>query len=134
MSSENVEIVQRCFEYLSRGDLERALADASEDFEMDWSNSVGPASGVYRGKNEVRGIWESYLDSFASVHWEPTEIRELDDSTVVVASHFRARGRGSGIDVDARGAQLWRFTDGLAMKVQLHQSIADALDAARQLD
>ena len=132
MASENVEIVRQCFESLSRGDIERALTDASEDFEMDWSNSVGPASGIYRGKDEVREIWESYLDSFATVHWEPIEIKELDDSTVVVASHFRARGRGSGIDVDAKGAQLWVFADGVAVSVQLHQSLTEALDAARR--
>jgi len=101
---------------------------------MDWSNSVGPARGVYRGKDAVREVWASYLDSFATVHWEATEIKELDDSIVVVGSHFRARGRGSGVDVDARGAQLWQFIDGLAVKVQLHQSIADALEAARQSD
>ena len=40
------------------------------------------------------------------------------------------RGRGSGVEVDAVGAQLWTIHDGKAQSVKLYQSKDDALAAA----
>jgi len=130
MSNENAELVRRCYDSLSRGDIDSALAETSDDFEMNWSNSIGPAKGIYRGRAEVRAVWVSYVDAFEAVRWDAGEINAIDESTMVVATRFRARGRGSGVKVDATGAQLWRFADGLAVGVELHQSRADALEAA----
>lgn len=134
MSNENVAFVHRAYEALNQGDIESALAEASDDFEMDWSNSIGPAKGVYRGRDEVQAMWASYLDAFEDVQWEAEEFEAIGEATVVVATRFRARGRGSGVKVDATGAQLWRFTDGVAVKVELHQSKGDALEAVNLAD
>jgi hypothetical protein len=49
---------------------------------------------------------------------------------VIVINHVRMRGRGSGIDIDARGPQLWTIVDGKAQSVKLYQSKAEALEAA----
>jgi hypothetical protein len=40
------------------------------------------------------------------------------------------RGRGSGVEVDAVGAQLWTIRNGKVRSVKLYQSKADALEAA----
>jgi hypothetical protein len=49
---------------------------------------------------------------------------------VLVVTHFQARGRGSGIEVDASGAQLLTVREGKVHNVKLFQSKADALEAA----
>ena len=54
----------------------------------------------------------------------------MDDTRVVVVNHVRMRGRGSGVDVDATGVQLWTIKAGEAQRVKLYQSKADALEAA----
>jgi ketosteroid isomerase-like protein len=96
---------------------------------MDWSSSIGPAKGVYRGKQQVLDLWASYIDAFDSLEWNPEEFIEVDESRLIVVNHNRARGRGSGVEVRAVGAQLWTIRDGTALKVQLYQSKAEALDA-----
>jgi hypothetical protein len=54
----------------------------------------------------------------------------LDESRVIAVNHFRARGRESGIEVDAVGAQLWTISEGKERSVQLYQSKTEALEAA----
>ena len=51
MSQENVEIVRRVFDAVNRGDFDAAMEPAADDFVLDWSNSIGPAKGVYRGRS-----------------------------------------------------------------------------------
>jgi hypothetical protein len=130
MAETNVERVRRVVNAFNRGEPELALEDAVEDFVMDWSNSIGPLKGVYRGKDAVLEVWRSFHEAFEWIRWDAEEIIEVDASTVIVVNHVRMRGRGSGIDVDAVGAQLWRITDeGKGRSVKLYQSKADALEA-----
>ncbi|HSJ16977.1 MAG TPA: nuclear transport factor 2 family protein [Solirubrobacterales bacterium] len=67
MPKQNVEIVRRVFDAVGRGDPEAALAVVADDFEMEWSNSIGPANGIYRGLEEVRELQNSFLDAFDEV-------------------------------------------------------------------
>jgi ketosteroid isomerase-like protein len=130
MSEENVKIVRRVFDSINRGDVDGALESAAEDFEMDWSNSIGPAKGIYRGKEQVREAWTSFVEAFDELRWDPLEIIEVDESRLIAVNHVRMRGRGSGIEVDAKGAQLWTISEGKGRKLKLYQSKAEALEAA----
>jgi len=130
MSEENVEIVRRSIELWSEGDADEALKMAADDLVMDWSNSIGPAKGIYRGKEAARKFWAAFVDAFGRLRWDLEEIIEVDESRVIAVNHFRARGRGSGIDVDAVGAQLWTMSEGKARSIKLYQSKAEALEAA----
>ena len=130
MSRENVEIVRRVIGALNRGDLDRALEGAADDFVLDFSNSIGPAKGVYRGKRQFRDFWTTLHEDFDEVHWEPEEIIEVDESTLVVVGRIRGRGRGSGVNVDAVSATVWTIIDGEGRSVKLYQSKAEALEAA----
>ena len=129
MSEENVEIVRASTEAINRGDIDGALETAADDFEMDWSNSIGPLKGIYKGKEQVKELWTSFVDAFDEVRWDPEEIIEVDESRVIVVNHVRMRGRGSGIDVDATGVQLWTIRAGKGRRVKLYQSKAEALEA-----
>jgi ketosteroid isomerase-like protein len=129
MSRENVELVRRVFEVVNRGGVDAALEFAADDCVWDWSNSIGPAKGVYRGKQQVREFTASFVEAFEEARWDPEEIIDVDDTRVIVVNHVRLRGRGSGVEVDAVGAQLWTIVDGAAQSVKLYQSKADALEA-----
>jgi ketosteroid isomerase-like protein len=130
MSQENVELVRRAVDLINRGDLDAALEEATDDLEVDWSNSIGPLKGIYRGRQEVLKLWRSFLDAWDSLQWDPEEIIDVDESRVIVVNHLRMRGHGSGVDVDAVGAQLWTISDGKARGLKLYQSKAEALEAA----
>jgi ketosteroid isomerase-like protein len=129
MSQENVELVGRVFEWVNRGDVDRALKELPDDFEVDWSNSIGPVKGVYRGREQIRALLSSFIEAFDSWHWDPQEFIEVDESQLIVINHTRQRGRGSGVEVTATGAQLWMFAGGKAMRLKLYQSKPDALEA-----
>ena len=129
MSQENIEIVRATIDSINGGDLDQALEAAHEDFEADWSNSIAPHGGVYRGRERVRELFEAFLEAWDEYHWDPEEIVEVDEARVVVVSRVRGRGRGSGVEVDATGAQLWTITGGKIRSVKLYQSKADALEA-----
>ena len=125
-----MEIVRRVFDSINRADIDGALEAAADDFEVDWSNSIGPAKGIYRGKEQVRKVWTSFVEAFDVFRWDAEEIIEVDESRVIAVNHVRMRGRGSGIEVDAVGAQLWTISEGIGRSIKLYQSKADALEAA----
>ena len=129
MSQENVEILRATIAAINRGDLDQALVAAHEDFEADWSNSIAPHGGVYRGRERARELFEAFLEAWEEFRWDVQQIIEVDEARVVVVNRVRARGRGSGVEVDATGAQLWTITGGEVRSVKLYQSKADALEA-----
>jgi len=130
MSQENVELLRLTIDSINRGDIHGALENAADDFEADWSNSIGPGrKGIYSGKGEVREFWRSFAEAFDELRWDPEEIMEVDESRIIVVNHLRARGTGSGVAVEGVSAQLWTITEGKGRSVKLFQSKADALEA-----
>ena len=131
MSGENVELLRRTVDAINRGDIDGSLQNAADDFEVDWSNAIGPGRrGTYIGKDAAREFWRAFVEAFDGLRWDFEEIIEVDESRVIAVNHVRARGRGSGAPVDAVSALLWTISDGKARSVKLFQSKAEALEAA----
>ena len=130
MAAANAEIVSR-FLKLSLADrnIEAALELAHLDAEMDWSNSIAPYRGVYRGAAEAMGAWQAWLEAWEEWSTEITEAIEMDPETLVIVTHIRARGKGSGVTVEAEGAGVWKVRDGKVAYAKLYQSKAEALAA-----
>jgi ketosteroid isomerase-like protein len=126
MSQENVEMVLRVIDSINRGRL--AMEDVADDFEMDWSNSIGPLSGVYRGREQLNEVFESFRDAWDRLQWEIQEVIELEGDRVLVVNRVRTRGRTSRIEVEA-GVQVWTICNGKLGDVKLYQSKAEALEA-----
>ena len=129
MSQENVDLVRRTIDLFNKREISRALEEVSDDFEMDWSNSIGPLKGISRGRQEVLKRWASYIDAWDAVRWEPEEFIEVDEERLIVVVHAEMRGRASGVPVEATAAQLWTFSDGRGQRIKLYQSKAEALKA-----
>ena len=129
MSQENVEMVRRAFGAWNEGDPAGALEMAADDLVVDFSNSIGPAKGVYRGKEEALELYTYLFEDFDDVRWDAKEIIDVDDSTVVVVNHIRSRGRGSGVNVDVVSAGVNKFSDGKLTSMTLYQSKEEALEA-----
>ena len=130
MSQENVEIVRRAIDLVNRGELRQAIETTDEAFEMDWSDSIGPVSGVYRGREQVLGLLEAFSEAWDELRWEVQEVIDLDRSQqVLVVNTVRMRGRVSHAIVEATGAQLWTISHGRPRRAKLYQSKADALEA-----
>ena len=130
MLEENIEAARRVIEMWKRGDFDRALDLAADDFVVDMSNSIGPDKGVYRGVERVRELSTSITDAVDALRWEVEELIEVDEERLIVVVHAFMRGRGSGAEVDAVSAALWTISDGKGRSMKLYQTKADALEAA----
>ena len=123
-------MVRQAIDAINRGDIRWVMEQqADDDFEMDWSNSIGPLNGVYRGRGQVSEVWESFLEAWDELQWDVQDVIDLDTQRVLVVNRVRMRGRASRVDVEATGAQIWTIRNATLGSVKLYQSKAEALEA-----
>jgi ketosteroid isomerase-like protein len=127
-SREKVEIVRRIVDSLNAREIDEALQYVADDFEIDLSNAIGPLRGVYRGRQGASEFWTSLLDAWTTVHLDPVEAIDADDSTVILG--IRVQMRKPGAYDDDIYAHLWTIRDGKAERVKLYRSKSEALEAA----
>ena len=124
MSRENVEIVRRLFDSYRRDDPAEALACLAPDVVYQVGQEV-PA----RGRVEVMAMWERWASSWEEIETIPEEFIEAGDH-VIVAVHYSGRGRGSGIEFDARTFDVYTLRDGLCVRKLEFNERSRALEAA----
>jgi ketosteroid isomerase-like protein len=128
MSQENVELVRRCVEAFQRG-VEDMLPYIDSEGELR-SAIVGGAEGnVYRGHEGFRKWYADSFESFEELTIELNEFRDLDDR-VVAFGHAKARGRGSGMELDSPMGWVFTVRRGKIVKSEGFLSRSKALEAA----
>jgi len=130
MSQENVEIVRRLYQLMSRGD-DALLELIAPDFEVDFSRRfidpfverVDPDAFALFVK-EAGEAWGELP------RWEPEELIDGGDK-VLAFIRFQAKGRTSGVEVDVHVANVWTFRDGKPVELKYFGEDRDAaLEAA----
>jgi ketosteroid isomerase-like protein len=127
MSKGNVEVVSGCLAAYMRGDNEAALTAFAPDVEFDVT--VRPEGELFRGREgvaEAMRVWRGAFDDWTH---EVDELRDLGDR-VLVFSHERGRGRGSGAIVDQDDFNLVTLRDGEIVHWKLFLDRDQALEAA----
>jgi ketosteroid isomerase-like protein len=113
--AQDLEAVRRGIDAYNRGDVEGMLETTDEDVVMVPMRSL-LEGGEYRGHEGVRRFMADMEEDWSEREIEVEEIRELDDSYLVLGS-FHATGR-SGTEVRfplawhsvMRDGKLWRMT------------------------
>ena len=123
---ELIASLRRTYDAFSRGDCDSAIEIAHPEIEF-----VPPGGqGSHRGADAVRAWMEP--DAFEEQQIEPREFR-IKDNRVLVRQHTKARGAGSGIELDIETWAVWTLDDdGLATRIEsflIHQE-NEALEAA----
>ena len=103
---------------------------AHAEIEFDWLNAMGPFKGTYLGREGLARFWRDMSDALDQFAPEIEEVIESGGERLVVISVVRARGKGSGVEVEARGGMLFTVRDGKILKGKFFQSKAEALAAA----
>ena len=129
MSQENLEIVRRFENSWATRDLDAALDCIHAEFEFDWSDSMGPFVGTYKGSQGLTRFWTDMLEAFEQFTPEIVEVVECGPERLITIEVVRARGRGSGIDMEARGAMLWNVQEGKILRVKMFQNKGEVLAA-----
>lgn len=129
MLQENVEIIERFFAVRNAGDLDAMEACIHSEGVFDLSESRSPYRGVYRGREEIRAVWQEVLEAFADIQMVGVE-PVTNGNQVVVGVHVAGRGLASGIELTGAAANLFEIRDGLIVLFKLFQTRAEALEAA----
>jgi ketosteroid isomerase-like protein len=127
--SDDVEILRRAYEALNHGDIEGALAVLDEDAEWTEHSDL-PEAGSYHGREAIRAFLVQFLESWQQFHQETEELIP-GESCVLIMLRSHQRGKGSGIDVEAKYAHLWTMKDGRGVRVDAYFDRKDALRALR---
>ena len=126
-TSADVQRVESSYEALNRGDIGATVAVLQDD--ASWvEHSDLPEAGTYQGVAMIRAFLEQFLESWDEFHQEIEE-RIVRGHCALLFIHLRARGKGSGIEVDSRYAHLWRLSDGEGARVDAYYDRDQALAA-----
>jgi uncharacterized protein len=124
MSSSNLEIVRQGFEAYARGDIAAAMAHHHP--EVVFNPAEEPP---IRGRDAVRDYVERWEEPWEDYEAEAEEFIDAGDR-VVVALRVKARGTGSGAEVDARSYQVHTLESGRLVRMDEYLDRGEALAAA----
>ena len=131
MSEQNVERIRKTADAWNRADIDAWLEGTAPD--VQWFTALeGLIEGVdsaYRGRDGLRKGWRHYREFWEEFDLQPQEFRDLGDRVLLLAN-VKARGRGSGLEVETELAMLFTFRDGLIVSSKDFLSHADAISAA----
>jgi ketosteroid isomerase-like protein len=129
MSNANVELVRRMYEVFDT-DFAAALELLTPDVE--WVNPPDAVvGGTLSGHEGFAKAMTGIADSFASWSHEPERFTEIGRQ-VLVDLTFRAKGRGSGVELEKPEFHLWSFRQGKIVRLQWFNRREEALAAAGQ--
>jgi ketosteroid isomerase-like protein len=129
MSNRNLEIVRRAWEAWEREDWEPLYALYDPDVVWDASALRGPITGVYHGVEGVRRYFREWLASFEAHEARAEKFSAVGDD-VIVGLRLRGRGKTSGVEVEMSRWNLYMIRNGLAVRVELFETEAEAIEAA----
>jgi ketosteroid isomerase-like protein len=117
----------------NRRDFEVMCAGLDPDIEYRAPREGLPPDldAVMHGHDGYLQVWRYWLDAFEDIRFEPEEVLDLGDR-ILVTSHLRGRGSGSGVDVSRQVFQVIEFRRGLAVRQEDFQDREKALEAAAQ--
>ncbi|HME03535.1 MAG TPA: nuclear transport factor 2 family protein [Solirubrobacteraceae bacterium] len=119
--SENLDLVRSIFAAWERGDF--TAADWA-DPEIEFVQVDGPEPSHSTGLAGMAASFGARKNVFEHVRVEAEEVRELDDTRLLVLVRNHARAKVSGIDIErlggARTAHVWQIRNGRVTRLAMY--------------
>jgi ketosteroid isomerase-like protein len=128
MSQENVEIVRSFYDAWARHESPGPIE--LMDREIEYVNPAGAVEpGTRHGVAAFSRAVGKVFDGWEAWEVELEKFTEVGDQVAVIL-RYRARGRGSGVEVEGRESALWTLRNGKVLRYAWFHEPADALEAA----
>jgi ketosteroid isomerase-like protein len=131
VSGENVDFVERGFEAFNEGGVEGILPFIHPEFEATTPPNLASEPDTYRGHDGIRRWFDSFDEVMDGIRWDAHDFQQAGDK-VVVEFTLRARGKTTGLDFGQDAVMVWSLRDGKAIRVELFESLDEALKAAQE--
>ena len=125
--SENAEVVRRMYHARDAGDAAGLEERLHPDVVLDARARMD--ADVVHGREAASRVIGEWVGAFDDWREEIHEIRDLGSRVCVVATQ-RGRAKGSGIEIEARYALLYRVEGGQITRITLFSREDEALAAA----
>jgi ketosteroid isomerase-like protein len=128
MSKENVAVTRRAVDAFNRRDLDALLETIDPQGELLPFRALLEGE-PYRGHDGIRQFLEDMNDDWTELQIEVEEFRDSGDYVVAIG-HVHARGRGSGVEIDAPAAFVAQLRKGKTVRFQSYTDVDQALEDA----
>jgi ketosteroid isomerase-like protein len=106
------------------------MSHYAEDVELAVDREAFLEGGTFKGRRAVGQWFADWFTTFEpGYRFEIEEARDLGDVVLLIATHH-GRGRISGAEVHGQTGYLYTVRGGKIVRVELHRSGAQALEAA----
>jgi ketosteroid isomerase-like protein len=129
MSQENVDVVRRMYNAFHGGDIDGALSHFDPNVLVDASRARPDDVASGTGHERLRRVVNSWVSAWDEWREEIEEVRDLG-SSVLVLSVQRGRGKGSGVEVEARWAVVYELDRGVITSMRIYPHSEEGLRAA----
>src|SRR6476469_4999594 len=127
MSQENLEIVLRVYDLVTRGDVAEMVEIIGPQFEL-CENVLAPDAAVYHGPEGLKKWLDASHDAFSGFRFGPERFIERGD-WIFAPVHSYGRGKASGAPFDARYVTAFKVELGKLVFAASYQDLSAALRA-----
>lgn len=129
MTPSNEQLIRRAYEALNAGDLDagRALMDTACELRTRFTSLAGR---TYRGHEGLDQWVADVAESWEGVEQTPEGFIPVDGERTIVPVRFRARGRGSGVEIDQAIVTIWTVRGRKVARVESYETMEEARAAA----
>jgi ketosteroid isomerase-like protein len=115
MSQDNIERARRMLEAVGRVDYDAAMQLVHPQIELLPPGAQAPRKGAGRFRQWLEP------DAFAEQVIQPLDFVAGEEGKVLSTQHIKARGSGSGIELEITSFTVWSFDeDGLITRLEIY--------------
>jgi uncharacterized protein len=130
VATGNVDLLRPIYEEWGRGNWRPRFDVYHPRMEWGWSDEFPGLAGVYEDHRDPNPRLRAWLDGWE--HWraEADDYLEIGDHVVVLAS-YHGRGKGSGVEINQKGAHVFELRDGKVVRLEIFASRKKAIESVR---
>ena len=131
MAQDDVDLVRLGYEDFYRGDFTALLRKVDPNVVTERVAPL-PDPGIYEGHEGMLQSLADWTEDFDDFEMRAEEVIDVDPGVVVVRIHQRARGKGSGVEVEGDFWFVHESSDGKLVRLTMFTDREQAFERARR--